>query len=314
LALVTDSAAWWITEYGIDGFRHDATKHIPTPFWKELTRKIRRIEKETGRQIYQVGETFGSRELIGSYVGHGLLDGQFDFNLYWDARSVFVLDNEPFTKLDQSLQESFTYYGSNHLMGNISGNHDMPRMISFAGGDLGFGEDAQEAGWNREIMVKDPVGYQKLLSLIAFNLTIPGVPVIYYGDEIGMPGAGDPDNRRPMQFVSLNDHQINLRANVSRLTAFRNKHLSLIYGEFRTIRTDEKIYLYSRNYFGETTWVIFNKDLKDRKIILEISDEQKKMEWESYSGNHLEWEGNQLIVNLPPLSFEIFCAGNPLGE
>ena len=63
------------------------------------------------KSVYQIGETFGSRELIGSYVGSGQLDAQFDFNLYFDARSVFAIDAEPFTKLDNSIAETFNYYG-----------------------------------------------------------------------------------------------------------------------------------------------------------------------------------------------------------
>ncbi|MDA3779255.1 MAG: alpha-amylase family glycosyl hydrolase, partial [Bacteroidales bacterium] len=205
---ISDSALFWIKKYNIDGFRHDATKHIPEIYWKTLTRKIR--TKQENNNIFQIGETFGSRELIGSYVNSEELDGQFDFNLYFDARSVFVNDNEPFTKLKNSLEESFDYYGYHSLMGNITGNHDIPRFISFASEALSFDEDAKKAGWTRNIQIKDTIGYYKLSSLTAFIMTIPGIPVIYYGDELGMPGAGDPDNRRPMKFSGLSEQEKNL--------------------------------------------------------------------------------------------------------
>lgn len=42
-------------------------------------------------------------------------------------------------------------------------------------------------------------------------MTIPGIPIIYYGDEYGLPGAGDPDNRRMMQFENLKDREESLR-------------------------------------------------------------------------------------------------------
>ena len=45
------------------------------------------------RVPYQIGETFGSRELIGSYVNPGMLDAQFDFNLYWDAKTAIGAEN-----------------------------------------------------------------------------------------------------------------------------------------------------------------------------------------------------------------------------
>ena len=88
-------------------------------------------------------------------------------------------------------------------MGNITGNQDMARVISYASQALSTKEDEKEAGWKRDIEVKDTVGYKKLSLLTAFVTTLPGVPIIYYGDEIGMPGAGDPDNRRMMRFDGL---------------------------------------------------------------------------------------------------------------
>ena len=60
---MTDSALHMLIEYNLDGFRHDATKHIPTSYWQTLTQKIKNSLPK--KSIYQIGETFGSRELIG---------------------------------------------------------------------------------------------------------------------------------------------------------------------------------------------------------------------------------------------------------
>ena len=57
--IMSDSALYWIDQYKLDGFRHDATKHIPTDFWRTLTRKTK--NRFPDRSIYQIGETFGSR-------------------------------------------------------------------------------------------------------------------------------------------------------------------------------------------------------------------------------------------------------------
>ena len=141
------------------------------------------------------------------------MDGQFDFNLYFDSRVVFAQDEVSFTQLHNSLMETFLYYGNHSLMGNITGNHDIPRFISYAGEGLSFGEDAKKAGWERNVKIRDAVGYNKLQMLTAFIMTIPGIPVIYYGDEIGMVGAGDPDNRRPMIFDGLNSYQQDVKKN-----------------------------------------------------------------------------------------------------
>jgi len=194
--MLSDSAVYWIEKYDLDGFRHDATKHIPEVFWRTLTRKMKAMTLAGDRQFYQIGETYGGPDLIASYLGTGMLDAQFDFNVYDDALAVLIRPEEPFSRLDASIHESLKYYGNHNLMGYITGNQDRGRFTSYAGGDLLFEEDAKAAGWTREIGIGDLAGYEITEMLFAFNMTIPGLPVIYYGDEIGMPGGNDPDSRR----------------------------------------------------------------------------------------------------------------------
>ena len=253
--LMTDHALNMLKNYDLDGFRHDATKHIPENYWRALTSKIK---KDIAWPVFQIGETFGSRELIGSYVSSGMMDGQFDFNLYFDMRTVFASENSNFNKLHESMIASIKYYGNQSLMANITGNHDIPRFISYAGGALKFDEDEKAAGWDREIGVPNPIGYKKLNMLAAFLMTTPGIPVIYYGDEIGMPGAGDPDNRRPMKFDELTEDEEYVRSKIERLIKLRRSRMSLMYGSFELLQLSEDIYAYKRKYLDEQTIIIFN--------------------------------------------------------
>uniref|UniRef100_UPI004056D375 alpha-amylase family glycosyl hydrolase n=1 Tax=Alistipes sp. TaxID=1872444 RepID=UPI004056D375 len=156
---MTDSATFWMTEYDFDGFRHDACKHIPLGYWRTLTKKLR--ERVTDRELWQIGETYGSPELIGSYVRSGMINAQFDFNVYHTALDVLTRDHSV-EKLASVVEESSRAYGAHHTMGNITGNHDKGRLISLAGGTLDPDEDHKAAGWLRTIEVGDPVGYKKL--------------------------------------------------------------------------------------------------------------------------------------------------------
>ena len=303
---MVDSAFYWIDRFNLDGFRHDATKHVPLEFWRTMTRKLKEDKMyPENKRLFQIGETFGSRELIGSYVGSGLLDGQFDFNLYWDARSVFAIDEESFERLDYSLHQSFDYYGYQNLMGNITGNHDMPRFISYAGGDLRFDEDDTEPGWEREIGVGDPVGYNKLSSLTAFIMTIPGVPVIYYGDEIGIPGASDPDSRRPMVFENLTENQQMVKDNLKKLTRLRSSNLAFIYGDFNTLKVSDNVYAYARSYFGNRTIVIFNKSNEPGSVAIDLLPHFMNVSYTGHFGNVFQVTGNTLEIVMAPNSFEV---------
>lgn len=260
---MTDSAAYWVTNYDLDGFRHDATKHIQLDFWRTLTRKVK---ERTDRPIYQIGETYGSYELINSYINTGMLDAQFDFNLYDAEVSTFAKNETSFERLANTLEQGLNYYGSHHLMGNISGNQDKARFISYASGDVSFEEDAKKAGWTREITMSDTTAYKKLAQLQAFNLSVPGIPVIYYGDEYGSIGGNDPDNRRRMKFENLNNQETQLKNTVTSLVNKRRNSMALQYGETKILRADKEVMIIERNYFTEEVYVVFNKTNKAQDI------------------------------------------------
>ena len=295
---MTDTAMYWVEQYDLDGFRHDASKHIDLLFWRELTKKLK---SRTNRPIFQIGETYGSRELVNSYVSTGMLDGQFDFNVYDDAVQTFARDEVPFSRLANSIIESISWFGDHNLMGYISGNQDRARFISFADGSVKFNEDAKLAGWTRKIEIQDTIAYQKLNALNAFNMTIPGVPVIYYGDEIGDPGGNDPDNRRMMRFDQLTNQEGANRATTTKLIHLRRENLALTYGDFNIVSTTDKQLVYKRKYFGNEVIVAFNKSSQEVSIPLgSISGEVS-----ANFSSQIKVENQQGIITLPPYSFEI---------
>lgn len=254
---LSDSALFWLTQFDIDGFRHDATKHIDELFWRTLTQKV--VTQFPNRMVYQIGETYGAPELIDTYVKQGMLDGQFDFNVYDAFVQATVHTDGSFTSVWDQVAQSLARYGWHNLMGNISGNHDRARYISLAGGALDPNEDLKVAGWQRNVGVGDEVGYDYLAMLQAFILTLPGVPCIYYGDEYGMPGANDPDNRRMMQFEGYTPREKALREQVKRITSLRNSHMALLYGDTFPLYADDQVLAYVRLYMDDVVVVCMNK-------------------------------------------------------
>lgn len=304
---ITDSALQWVKTFGFDGFRHDATKHVPEPFWRRLTQKLKKqILIPEKKSFYQIGETYGSRELISSYINSGELDGQFDFNLYFDARNTFGKDDASFENLKNSLMESLEYYGYHNLMGNITGNQDQARFVSLAGGGLKWDENDKETGWQRDVGVGNPSGYKKLSMLTAFITTIPGIPIIYYGDEIGMPGANDPDNRRMMKFENLSPDEISTKKIAEKLIALRRQNMALIYGDFKMIEATKKILIYSRNYFGKNVIVVFNKNATKETITTELIPGINGETIKPVFGSEFKISNNKFSVQIPAYSFEIF--------
>lgn len=303
--IISDSAIWWLKTYKIDGFRHDAAKHVPLSFWRLLTYKSKRqVEIDENRKIYQIGETYGTPELIGSYVNSGMLEAQFDFNLY-DAISTSLAVGNSFKKVEQELIKSLKNYGWHNLMGNITGNQDRGRFISYAGGTLRYDENAKEAGWTRTIDVGNSNAYKKSAMLFAFISTVPGIPVVYYGDEIGMPGGNDPDNRRMMQFGNLKEEQINLKNIAAKLLKMRRENISLIFGDFRMLLVDNNLMAYQRTYFDKSAIVVFNNSDNEQKITIEMPHNCSHKNIKSNFGTSFEIDCRKIIITLKPYSFEV---------
>ena len=256
---MSDSALWWVVHTKVDGYRHDATKHIPEVFWRTLTRKIRNADLEQPRPIFQIGETYGSPQLIASYVTPGMLDAQFDFNHYDALVAAFALDDAPLEDLVRVAEESIEQYGAHHLMGNITGNQDRPRFASLADGSLTFGEDMKRAGWIRDIQHANDQGYQKMQMLIAYLMSVPGLPCIYQGDEIADVGGNDPDNRRMMRFEGLNDQEVATRNWVTEWAQLRSGRMSMLYGSTRFSIPEPGILVIERDYLDEHTVIWINK-------------------------------------------------------
>lgn len=306
---MTDSALFWIKEYNLDGFRHDATKHIPEIFWRTLTYKLKKdVMFPKNITLYQVGETYGSRELIASYVGSGQMDGQFDFNVYDDAVATFARPDMGFQRLNNSLEESFHYYGVHNMMSYISGNQDRARFISYAAGDISFEEDSKIAGWKRKVGERKPsdeTAYDKLIQLIAFNATIPGIPVLYYGDEIGMTGGNDPDNRRMMRFQDLSEGEKMVKEKTAALMKFRKSSMALMYGDFIPLRVENKVYAYLRSYFGQDVVVVFNKEPEEVTLKLDLPQRDRKGQFKALFEGRFSYDNSKLIVDVPANGIEI---------
>lgn len=305
-----DNAIWWLRETNADGFRQDAVKHITNDFWRTLTKKLKReIELPYNKKVYQIGETFGSYELINSYVNNGQLTAQFNFNLYDVALPTFLDRKMSFKSLDAEIKKSFLVYGENNLMGNIMDSHDKNRFMAFADGDLDISKwSAIEEGWNNPPQVDNEISYKKAKLYYAYMNAIPGLPVIYYGSEFGMTGASDPDNRRMMKFdEQLNDYEKEMLNEVSKIINLRKNQPALRYGDFLTLKADKRIFAFIRSDFNERILVVLNKSLIPQIIELNLPEFYEIKSAENLSnGEKLFTENNQIKIKVDALEYFYF--------
>lgn len=263
---VVDDAMWWLKTYNLDGFRQDAVKHVPHTFWKAFGKALRKADPE--KVFYQIGETFGSDELIGSYVNPLELSAQFNFSIYFNARGPFSEDRPDFSNLSVSIANNIAAFGPVHLMGNITSSHDQLRFISCADKQVTLSDNGTERSFiNPPGVVKNPVSYKKLRNFHALNFALAGVPVVYYGEEIGLMGAGDPGNRRMMRFDSqVTKDEKALKESLAEMAKSRGKLPALSIGDWTPLLESGETFVFMKSYFDEYLVVIIHQSPENRDL------------------------------------------------
>ena len=227
-------ARYWIEEVGIDGWRLDVANEVDHAFW----RKFRDVVKAANPECYILGEMFNDAIMW-------LQGDQFDATMNYPFTGT-VLDFFARGKLDargfaDALQRQLASYSRqvNEAMFNLLDSHDTPRLLTVCGGDA------------------------RLLRLaVLFQLTYLGAPCIYYGDEVGMAGAGDPDCRRCMVWdPAAQDRE--LFAFYREAIALRRAHAALRGAggiRFLLAEPGDARVLYERAGDGERFLVALNRD------------------------------------------------------
>ena len=261
---------------GVDGFRLDAIKHVddaykghPTGWLTQLRNQINSqiIAKQTPPQrFYMVGETydFGNKDYIKSFVDPATkLDGQFDFPERLDLVKATLMRQEGMDGLAAFMDANEGFYGASAVMSPFVGNHDLPRSIHLAEDTPMWADpytDGKDRAWtNTPALPAYRSPFERLGVAFAVLLTNKGAPLIYYGDEIGLAGAGDPDNRRLMQFTGLSADQQYLYSTIKALNAARAAHPALRRGHRATISANATTWVYSMTTTGDTVYVAINR-------------------------------------------------------
>jgi glycosidase len=262
-----DNALFWVQTTGVDGLRLDAIKHIELKWLTDLrTRLNTDVEPITKQHVYLVGETFtGDRPLIKSFIDTGkMLDGQFDFPLRANVNDTLLTRKQAMKDLISFMDDNSSFYG-NAVMSTFIGNHDVPRSIHFAQDSPMWSDvwaNGRDRSWqNMPSLVPGTSAYERMSVAMALLMTNQGVPLIYYGDEIGLPGAGDPDNRRPMEWdaTKYSDGQKLLLARMQKLGAVRAAHSALRRGTRATLSQGTDTWVYSMTAGTDIVYVALNR-------------------------------------------------------
>ena len=257
------NALQWIADTGVDGFRLDAVKHIEDQWLLDLRSRVSaEVEPVTDEHFYMVGETFtGDRDLINYYVDSAMLDGQFDFPLRMEIAHKIMMRSGAMSDLAGFMDGNDDYYGAG-IMSTFIGNHDIPRVIHLAE-DVPVWDnqwtDGKDLAWANIPLPGNMAPFERMALGFTIILTTPGAPLIYYGDEVGMAGAGDPDNRRFMQWDGYSAGQEFLFDHVATLNAIRAEQPAMRRGDRSTLSADAETFVYAMDLGADSVYVALNR-------------------------------------------------------
>jgi glycosidase len=261
---LVDNALWWTEISGLDGLRLDTFPYSSLRSWSIWHQQLRQVFPH----LTTIGEVSDRDPTITAFFegGRKQWDGVdsgvttvFDFPLYYALRDV-LLRGEPVGRLIDVLRLDWLYPRPSALVPFI-GNHDTKRFMGEAGASP-----------------------QKLMAAFSLLLTVRGIPQIYSGDEIGMPGGDDPDNRRdfPGGFprdsrnafsaAERTQEEQAIFAHVQKLLRLRQAHPALREGEMWNIGWDENYWAFVRETAGEKVLVVFNNASDARQLNIPLGD------------------------------------------
>ena len=282
-------ARHWI-EFGIDGWRLDVPEEITSSgFWQEF----RRVVKEANPEAYLCGEIWHpAPDWLKGDRFDGVMNYPFSLaalgffgerTLRKDVRKIdyvlLPLETGAFSGRIERLYSGYRMESHAGLL-NLLDSHDTPRALWMLGGDK-----------------------SALRLAVLFQMTMPGAPCIYYGDEIGLSGGGDPLCRAAFPWQAENTWDTELFEFYRKATALRRKYACLRRGEFYRLHANDGVYVFGRSLGEERVVVVLNTNENQSKMTLDLKGfalegTSFRSEWgkESYVAQNSRLEG----LSLPP--------------
>ena len=335
---MVDIYAFWIEEFGVDGFRIDTTKHVNLEFWQVFGPDILAAAEARGiADFFAFGEVFDQQfgpPFLSHFSTAGRLQSTIDFAFLLAARG-FASQSGPTDALRTffAADDYYTDVDSNsYAMPTFLGNHDMGRIGHFL--QRVDQPDAADA----ELLARSKLAH-------ALMFFARGQPVIYYGDEQGFTGdGGDKDAREDMFANAVPVYEDNDLIGTDQTTSDDNfdpshplyraiRDYSKLYERHAALRTGAQIHRYSADGPGVYAFSRIDRDERVEYVVaLNNSETAATAAVPTFSPSGVRYQlvsgppdprqgvpekittgrAGVLSVTVPPLGFVIYQAGDPV--
>ncbi|MFQ6611205.1 MAG: glycoside hydrolase family 13 protein, partial [Fidelibacterota bacterium] len=294
---------------GIDGWRLDVADKVNIKFWQKFRTWVTDINPNayiTGEvwwEDYQNNKMFNAAPWLKGDAFHSVMNYRFGDAIY----KYFLFEEKKIsaTQFQSLLDEMIQDYGYQNILNiqNLIGSHDNERFASACVNPDRWIDHANNLNYDPDYLVRKPnaVERQKQETALGFQFLFPGAPYIYYGDEVGMWGADDPDERKPMVWddleyedeqnhpfgkvrpkdsVEVNEELLHFYKN---LIHIRKSHKALSRGDYTVLLADDEndLFAFSRTYEHDSIIAVFNgssrrKDFEFGTLLDKIGENRSK--------------------------------------
>jgi glycosidase len=241
---VLEAPKYWIGTLGIDGFRLDVPNEVPLWFWKLFRKAVDDVKPDA----LLIGELWGNAT---PWLGPECFHSTMNYKFFREpVLKFFAQEESNAAEFDRELAPGRNLYPvqATQVMMNLIDSHDTERFLTVSQNS-----------------------YKRLMLAALFQMTYVGIPQIYYGDEVGLAGGKDPDDRRPFPW---DWEKSNTRRAVhdyyKKIVTFRHEFAALRTGTFQSILADGKVYAFVRQDADNRIVVILNNECRPKTVRLSL--------------------------------------------
>lgn len=241
--------AYWMKQ-GISGWRLDVIDELPVPFLRDFYKTM----KKENPEAVLIGEVWedASNKISYSEQREYLCGHDIDSAMNYALRTIvvnFVLGHTDAVRMQRELMHLIENYPAEHFyaMLNLLSSHDIERIMTV----MSTTDDTAD------------IGRSRVKVLTAWQMTMPGAPCIYYGDEAGLLGTTDPDNRRTYPWGHEDQELLQW---TKKCTQLRHAHDALQTGRFIPVYAQDTVFAYVRSIEGGKD--VFDADSTDGRFLI----------------------------------------------